>query len=102
MWSLAGRRVLNLSYEKNGAWLYTLASVRYHVPRYASEHSYAHVRTHLGIWGFPKIRGNIMGGQITETRVYWGLHWGNPILGNYHMVISQNEGTPIWTPKYYN
>ena len=22
--------------------------------------------------------------------------------GKYYLVVSQNKGTPIWTPKYYN
>ena len=35
------------------------------------------------IWGFPKIRGTILGVPITRTIVFWGLHWGPLILGNY-------------------
>ena len=38
------------------------------------------------IWGFPKIRGTILGVPIIRTIVFWGLHWGPPILGNYHMI----------------
>ena len=38
-----------------------------------------------GIWGFPKIRGTILGVPIRRTIVYWGLYWGPPISGNYHM-----------------
>ena len=27
-----------------------------------------------GIWGFPKIRGTILGGPMMRTIVYWGLY----------------------------
>ena len=37
-----------------------------------------------GDYGFPKIRGTILGVPILRTIVYWGLHWGPLILGNYH------------------
>ena len=37
------------------------------------------------IWGFPKIRGTILGIPIIRTIVYWGLYWGSLILGNYHI-----------------
>ena len=36
-------------------------------------------------WGFPKIRGTILGVPIVRTIVFWGLHWGPLILGNYHI-----------------
>ena len=39
------------------------------------------------IWGFPKIRSTILGDPIIRTIVYWGLHGGTLILGNYHMNI---------------
>ena len=35
--------------------------------------------------GVPKIRGTILGVPIIRTLVFWGLHWGPPILGNYHI-----------------
>ena len=35
------------------------------------------------IWGFPKIRGTLMGVPIIGTIVFWGLYWGPLILGNY-------------------
>ena len=38
-----------------------------------------------GIWGFPKIRGTILGVPIIRTIVYWGLYWGPLFLGNYHL-----------------
>ena len=31
------------------------------------------------IWGFPKIRGTILGVPIIRTIVFWGLYWGSPI-----------------------
>ena len=37
------------------------------------------------MWGFPKIRGTILGVPIIRTIVYWGLHWGTLILGNFHV-----------------
>ena len=36
-------------------------------------------------WGFPKIRGTIMGVPIIRIIVYWGLYWGTLILGNYQI-----------------
>ena len=38
-------------------------------------------------WGFPKIRGIILGVPIIRTIVFWGLYWGPPILGNYQIII---------------
>ena len=37
------------------------------------------------IWGFPKIRGTLLGVPIRRTIVFWGLYWGPLILGNYHL-----------------
>ena len=37
------------------------------------------------IWGFPKIRGTILGVRIIRIIIYWGLYWGPLILGNYHI-----------------
>ena len=37
------------------------------------------------LWGFPKIRGTILGVPIIRTIVFWGLYWGPPILENYHI-----------------
>ena len=37
------------------------------------------------IWGFPKIRGTILGILIIGIIVFWGLYWGPLILGNYHI-----------------
>ena len=37
------------------------------------------------IWGFPKIRCTFLGVPVIRTIVFWGLYWGPPILGNYHI-----------------
>ena len=49
-------------------------------------------------WGFPKIRGTILGlgfrVPITGILVYWGLYWGPLVLGNYHKFhVLRKEGT---------
>ena len=38
------------------------------------------------MWEFPKIGGTILGVLIISIIVYWGLCWGPPILGNYHVT----------------
>ena len=40
---------------------------------------------YTGIWEFPKIGGTILGVPIIRTLVFWGLYWGSPILGKYHI-----------------
>ena len=46
------------------------------------------------IWEVPKIRGTILGIPLIRTIVFWGLNWGTPILGNYHiMMILPPPGT---------
>ena len=40
---------------------------------------------HLFKWGFPKIRGTILGVPIIRTIVFGGLYWGPPFLGNYQI-----------------
>ena len=42
-------------------------------------------RVYGEIWGFPKIRGTLLGVPIIRTIVFWGLYWGPLILGNYHL-----------------
>ena len=39
------------------------------------------------LWGFPKIRGTILGVPIIRIIVFWGLYWGPLILGNYHIGL---------------
>ena len=37
-------------------------------------------------WGFPKIRGTVLGVPIIRTIVFLGLYWGSRLfLGEYHM-----------------
>ena len=36
------------------------------------------------MWGFPKIRGTLLGALIIRIIIYWGLYWGPLIWGNYH------------------
>ena len=36
-------------------------------------------------WGFPKIRGTLLGVPVIRTIVSGGLYWVNLILGNYHL-----------------
>ena len=38
-------------------------------------------------FGFPKIRGPILGVPIIRIIVYWGLYWGPLIEGNYQMFL---------------
>ena len=33
----------------------------------------------LLIWGFPKIRGTILGVPRIRTTLFWGLYWGSLI-----------------------
>ena len=40
-------------------------------------------------WGFPKIRGTILGVPIIKTIVFWVLYWGPLILGNYQILHLQ-------------
>ena len=53
------------------------------------------------IWGFPKIRGTILGVPMTRTIVFLGLYWGPLILGNYNILGPQSRemGSPL-NPKY--
>ena len=37
------------------------------------------------IWVFSLIWGTILGVLIIRIIIYWDLHWGPPIMGNYHM-----------------
>ena len=45
------------------------------------------LRVARAIWGFPKIRGPFLGVPIIRPIIFWGLYWGPPILGNYHIPI---------------
>ena len=39
------------------------------------------------MWGFPKIRGTLLGVPRIRTIVFWDLYWGPLILENYHVRI---------------
>ena len=41
--------------------------------------------------GFPTIRGTGFGVPTIGTIVYWGLYWGTPIFGNYHVSHDLNS-----------
>ena len=40
-------------------------------------------------WNFPKTRGTFLGVTKIWIIVFWGLYWGTPILGNYHLHYPQ-------------
>ena len=40
------------------------------------------------IWGFPRVRGTILGVPIIGAIVYCGLYLGSVILGDYHIGSS--------------
>ena len=48
--------------------------------------SVAHDNGLLG--DFPKLGVPFLGVPIIRTIVFWGLHWGPPILGNYHFPLA--------------
>ena len=49
----------------------------------------------MGIYGgFPKIRGTLLGVPMIRILLSWGLYWGSPILGNYHIV---HKGFPPYS-----
>ena len=54
------------------------------------------------MWEFPKIRGTILGVPIIRTIVVWGLYWGPPILGNYHMYFRRMEDRPYFWKRPLN
>ena len=52
------------------------------------------------MWEFPQIRGTSLGVPIIRTIVFWGLHWGPPILGNYHVAFSFPFDSPLAPRKW--
>ena len=52
------------------------------------------------IWGFPKIRGTILGVPIIRIIVYWGLYRGPLIMGNYHIGPQSLQKTKKTTLGY--
>ena len=55
-----------------------------------------HVRS-PDIWRFPKSGVPFLGVPIIRIIICWGLYWGPPILGNYHMGGCQNFGPFLGT-----
>ena len=45
-----------------------------------SGRSWPLIRNLCGIWGFPKIRGTILGVPIIRTIVFWGSTLGSPLF----------------------
>ena len=41
-----------------------------------------------GLYGFPKIRGTILGVSRIRTIVYWGLYWGPPLFWETTIWVS--------------
>ena len=37
------------------------------------------------LWGFSKVGGTLLGVPKMRITKYWGLFWGPPISGNYHL-----------------
>ena len=33
--------------------------------------------------------GTFLGVPIIRTIIFWGLYWGPPVLGNYHIIIPE-------------
>ena len=52
----------------------------------------AHLRYRGIMWGFPKIRGTILGGPNNKDYSIWGFILGPPILGNYHISLFRDNG----------
>ena len=38
--------------------------------------------------------GTFLGVPIIRTIVFWGLYWGPPILGNYHIEFTESLAPP--------
>ena len=57
-------------------------------------------REQRNIWGFPKIRGILLGVPIIRTIVFWGLYWGSLILGKYHIIQGlKKDLVPLFPTK---
>ena len=41
-------------------------------------------------WGFPKIRGTILGVPVMRAIVFWGLYRVPLIFGNYHIFGAED------------
>ena len=40
-----------------------------------------------GILGFPEVQNTFLEVPIKGIVIVWGLYWGPPILGNYHLGL---------------
>ena len=43
-------------------------------------------------WGVPKISGTLLGVPIIRIMLFWGLYWGPPIQGNFHVGLVCEDG----------
>ena len=53
-------------------------------------------------WGFPKIRGTILGVPIIRIIIFWGLYWGPPNSGNYQIrgrILATYDPMPLLDAK---
>ena len=50
--------------------------------------------SYVGIWGFPKIRGTILGVPIKDYNIL-GLYWGPPTLRNYQITWVYELGIAV-------
>ena len=55
-----------------------------HIWGYTGPRSGIRGYVYMYIWGFPKIRGPLLGVLVIRTVVYWGLYWGPLYLVIYH------------------
>ena len=46
------------------------------------------------VFWFLKMRGNCLGVPMIRIIVYWGLHWGPPILQHYQINLSRSNKFP--------
>ena len=62
-------------------------------------------------WGFPKIKGTLLGGPYKRITIFWGLYLSPLVLGNYHMGTtgqlqlfpgdSRLRGFVVFQPLFY-
>ena len=46
--------------------------------------------------GISQIMDTFLGVPIVRTIVYWGLYWGPPVLGNYHLKHTHIRTASLW------
>ena len=44
--------------------------------------------------GGSQIKGTILGVPIIRIVIFWGLYWGPPIFGNYHISVKITDHFP--------